>query len=183
MPVKTETFGELWAPLFHTNFRGNSHGPIIGPYLFLGKFVWTHAPENSSKVSPYTGIGPWMALPRTGTTEMTKTTGIRVANHGFPKWKSPDLPLPHGLAPSETMVWDHGLNPPPSTENPLFLSGSGAPIFKIWSRRPRAQGVGVDPCLLTKNGFRNTCHFRNFQIKKDKSGWTSPHRKSKQTGG
>ena len=28
-----------------------------------GKFVWTNDPESSSKVSPYTGIGPWMALP------------------------------------------------------------------------------------------------------------------------
>ena len=63
MPVKTETFSELWAPLVHTNFGGNSYGPIIGPYLFLGKFVWTNGPESSSKVSPYTGIGPWMALP------------------------------------------------------------------------------------------------------------------------
>ena len=42
---------------------GNSHGPIIGPYLFLGKFVWTNGPESFSNVSPYTGIGPWMALP------------------------------------------------------------------------------------------------------------------------
>ena len=32
----------------------------IGPYLFLGKFIWTNGPESSSKVSPYTGIGPWM---------------------------------------------------------------------------------------------------------------------------
>ena len=28
-----------------------------------GEFVWTNGPESSSKVSPYTGIGPWMALP------------------------------------------------------------------------------------------------------------------------
>ena len=40
---------------------------IIGPYLFLGKFVWTNGPESSSKVSPYTGIGPWMALPSNAT--------------------------------------------------------------------------------------------------------------------
>ena len=46
-----------------SEFRGNSYGPIIGPYLFLGKFVWTNGPESSSKDSPYTGIGPWMALP------------------------------------------------------------------------------------------------------------------------
>ena len=63
MPVKTETLEKLWAPLVHTNFRGNSYGPIIGPYLFLGKFVWTNGPESFFKVSPYTGIGPWMALP------------------------------------------------------------------------------------------------------------------------
>ena len=63
IPVKTKTFGELSGPLVHTNFGGNSYGPIIGPYLFLGKFVWTNGPESSSKVSPYTGIGPWMALP------------------------------------------------------------------------------------------------------------------------
>ena len=61
-----------------------------------------------------------------------------------------DLPLPHGLAPSETMVWDHGLNPPLSTVNPMqsgvFCVWSA--LFWIWSRRPRAQGVGVDPFLL-----------------------------------
>ena len=49
--------------MVHTNFGGKSYGPIIGPYLFLGKFVWTNGPESSSKVSPYTGIGPWMAFP------------------------------------------------------------------------------------------------------------------------
>ena len=37
-------------PLVHTNFRGNSYGPIIGPYLYLGKFVWTNGPESSSQV-------------------------------------------------------------------------------------------------------------------------------------
>ena len=32
MPVKTETFvEELSGPLVHTNFGGNSYGPIIGP--------------------------------------------------------------------------------------------------------------------------------------------------------
>ena len=30
---------------------------------FLGKFVLTNGPESSSRVSPCTGIGPWMALP------------------------------------------------------------------------------------------------------------------------
>ena len=36
-----------------------------GPFaLFSGKFVWTNGAESSSKVSPETGIGPWMALPR-----------------------------------------------------------------------------------------------------------------------
>ena len=35
-------------------------------YLFLGKFVWTNGPESFPKVSPYTGFGPWTALPRRG---------------------------------------------------------------------------------------------------------------------
>ena len=52
----------------------------------------------------------------------------------------------------ETMVWDHGLNPPLSTENPrnegIFWVWSAH--FWIWSHRPRAQGVGVDPfCWIT----------------------------------
>ena len=34
-----------------------------GPFaLSLGTFVWTNGSESSSKVSPKTGIGPWMAL-------------------------------------------------------------------------------------------------------------------------
>ena len=33
---------------------GNSYGPIIRPYLFLGKFAWTNGPESSSKVFPPT---------------------------------------------------------------------------------------------------------------------------------
>ena len=31
--------------------------------FFSGKFVWTNGAESSSKVSPETGSGPWMALP------------------------------------------------------------------------------------------------------------------------
>ena len=35
-----------------------------GPFaLFSGKFVRTNGPKSSPKVSPETGIGPWMALP------------------------------------------------------------------------------------------------------------------------
>ena len=62
--------------------------------------------------------------------------------------QSLDLPLPHGLAPSETMVWDHGLNHPLSTENPRNkgFSGYGAPICGFGLADPK--GVGVDPCLL-----------------------------------
>ena len=60
----------------------------------------------------------------------------------FHSSQSPDLPLPHGLAPSETMVWDHGLNPPPSTENPRNkgFSGSGAPIFGFGLEDPAPKG-------------------------------------------
>ena len=56
--------------------------------------------------------------------------------------QSPDLPLPHGLAPSETMVSIP--HPPLSTEKPRNKGFSG-------SHRPRDQGVGVDPCLLNIN--------------------------------
>ena len=52
--------------------------------------------------------------------------------------------LPHGLAPSETMVWDHGLRPPLSTEKPRNkgVSGSGAPILDLVSQTPRPMGGG-----------------------------------------
>ena len=54
------------------------------------------------------------------------------------KSQSPDLPLPHGLAPSETMVSDHGL----STENPRNkgASGPGAPIFGFGLADPATKG-------------------------------------------
>ena len=57
-------------------FGGNSCAPIIGPYLFLRKFVWTNDPESSSKVSPYTGIGPWMAIPSKGPFCKKNTTAL-----------------------------------------------------------------------------------------------------------
>ena len=34
------------------------------PCLVSGKFIWTNGPSSSPKVSPETGIGPWMALSR-----------------------------------------------------------------------------------------------------------------------
>ena len=55
----SENFERHWS----IPFPGNSYGPIIGPYLFLGKFVWTNGPGSSCKVSPYAGMGLWMALP------------------------------------------------------------------------------------------------------------------------
>ena len=56
--------------------------------------------------------------------------------------QSPDLPPPHGLAPSETMVRDHGLGPPLSTENPRNkgFSGSGVPIFGFGLADPATKG-------------------------------------------
>ena len=44
--------------MVHTDFGGNSYGPIIGPYLY-GPMVL----KVLLGVSPYNGIGPWMALP------------------------------------------------------------------------------------------------------------------------
>ena len=56
--------------------------------------------------------------------------------------QSSDLPLPHGLAPSETMVWDHGLKPPLRTENPgnKGFSGSGAPFVVFCLADPAPKG-------------------------------------------
>ena len=79
--VKTETLIQrTLSAIGPYEFReGNSYGPIIGPYLFLDKFVWTNGPESSSKVSHYTLIGPWMALP------------------------PPSEPPPHGTDPSDLL--------------------------------------------------------------------------------
>ena len=38
----------------------------VGPCAFAcfqGMSAWTNGPESSSRVSPATGIGPWMGLP------------------------------------------------------------------------------------------------------------------------
>ena len=53
-----------------------------------------------------------------------------------------DLPLPHGLAPSDTMVSDHGLNPALNTVNPMHegLSVSGAPLFGFGLADPAPKG-------------------------------------------
>ena len=67
--------------MVHTNFGGNSYGPIISLFLFLGKIVWTNGPESSSKVYPYTGIGPWTALPSLGNKKCARTFLHRLLEH------------------------------------------------------------------------------------------------------
>ena len=69
----------------------------------------------------------------------------------YEKKQTPDLHPPHGLAPSETMV-SIPLWAQKTLEIKGFL-GLERP-FLDWSCKPRAQGVGVDPCLL-KNVFWN----------------------------
>ena len=54
---------ELSGPLVHTNFPRNSYGPMIGPYEFSPKLVWTNGAQSFLEVSVLTGIGPWSALP------------------------------------------------------------------------------------------------------------------------
>ena len=63
-------------------------------------------------------------------------------NFWGPRSQSPDLPPPHGLATSETMVSDHGLGPPLSTKNPEIkgFSGSGPPIFGFGLADPTTKG-------------------------------------------
>ena len=53
-----ETLEELSGPLVHTNFPRKRYGPMIGPYEFPPKFVWTNGAQSSLKVSVLTGIGP-----------------------------------------------------------------------------------------------------------------------------
>ena len=40
------SFQRILSAIGPYEFWGNSYGPIIGPYLFLGKFVWTNGPES-----------------------------------------------------------------------------------------------------------------------------------------
>ena len=88
-------------PIGPYQFRGKSYGPIIGPYLFLGRLVWTNGPESSSKVSPYTGIGPWMAIPRVqgcqngveGESSAPKFQGYGFSGANGHKWETDFLPL------------------------------------------------------------------------------------------
>ena len=126
---------------------------------FCGQGARQHPPEI-----------PWQNPPefatQTSPTHFCRWTGQKFLNASYVS-QSPDLPLPHGLAPSETMVSDHGLGPPLSTENPRNkgCSGLGAPHFWIWSRRPRDQGVGVDPCLLNvRRGKTWAIAFRRFFV-------------------
>ena len=58
-----QIFQRDWEPLVHMNFRGNPYGPIPWCLAFRGTSVWTSGAESPSKVSPQTGIDPWMALP------------------------------------------------------------------------------------------------------------------------
>ena len=69
--------------------------------------------------------------------------------------QSPDLPPPHGLAPSETMVSDHGLRRPLSRENleiKGFL-GLQRPFLDLVSQTPRPRGRGRP--LFAEKGHQN----------------------------
>ena len=58
LPVQGETLEKLSGPLVHTNFPRKRYGPMIGPYKYPPKFVWTNGAQSSLKVSVLTGIGP-----------------------------------------------------------------------------------------------------------------------------
>ena len=55
----SENFERHWSILI----SGEIHMDQSLVHTYSCKFIWTNGPESSSKVSPYTGIGPWMALP------------------------------------------------------------------------------------------------------------------------
>ena len=58
-----KTLEKLSGPLAHTNFPRKRYGPMIGPYQFPPKLVWTNGTQSSLKVSVLTSIGPQSALP------------------------------------------------------------------------------------------------------------------------
>ena len=49
---------KLSGPLVQTNVFRKRYGPMIGPYEFPPKLVWTNGAQSSLKVSVLTGIGP-----------------------------------------------------------------------------------------------------------------------------
>ena len=55
IPVKTETFRELRAPLVHTSFGGNSYGPTIRPWMaILVTLLHSHRPPPGQPDRPPT---------------------------------------------------------------------------------------------------------------------------------
>ena len=77
--------------------------------FFLEKFVWTNGPESSSKVSPYTGIGPGTALPRI----RTRLADKRLMGYsGIWILVDSEEPDPAGRGPRErppTELWPLGM--------------------------------------------------------------------------
>ena len=64
IPVSTRTFREIWEPLVHMNFKGNSYGPIPWCLVFRDDLHGLLALKVRQVSPPETSIGPWMAFPR-----------------------------------------------------------------------------------------------------------------------
>ena len=98
-------FREIWEPLVHMNFMGNSYGPMapLPCFQVSGNFVWTNGAESSSKVAPWIGIGPWMPLLRIWRGNFARRNSLLfivqaqnwVLTRKHPRWKSTILRMKH----------------------------------------------------------------------------------------
>ena len=66
-------------------FPRKRYGPMIGPYEFPPKLVWTNGAQSSLKVSVLTGVvAPYCAIPRDylSDTPLLRAMGFLVSQHG-----------------------------------------------------------------------------------------------------
>ena len=123
---------------------------------FLGKFVWTNGPESSSKVSPSTGIGPWMAPPSRlggwGRRTDPEIGAVTPKNHSFEppeRWPQSRFKCPKGANEMHLtfcLSWRYpayraipfGCNTAELASHPFpfFLDGGNSALVIGFSSRP-----------------------------------------------
>ena len=138
-------------------------------------FLWFGLPGRLLIVRPEKlGLAPWGSGSLSSTSVLLRETFLQNPKDSAEFWgtfrspdpsfedrlfsshisQSPDLPLPHGLAPSE--ISDH-LGAQKKSRNKGFFLGVEHPFLDLVSQTPHPKGVGVVPCLLQK---KNQSFFR-----------------------
>ena len=178
-------FRELWAPLVHTNFRGNSYGPIIGPYEFLGKFVCTNGPESSSKVPPTLALVHGWLFPATCRTERNawlrkpQICNVQIRNLAVLEQQrelgeirpltSPKFPGCSGPFPAHLSrpLWEENLRMVISKRPLKSLREFGPHIWesRVFSRSITCEILGVNSwSLFVKRDSVNLRHLASFSV-------------------